>query len=224
MTDDLQLLAEDKDTSRSCVFAWPDRPIDSLPPDIPVGTPPDKYPYNPIDDWPFNHPIPIVLPPGVPSGSIPLGTEFTRVVGEASHTFVGVGPVGVAFVSGTVTNLGAMSADGFYGNAATLSDFIVRIVTSNLNKTRDFIVDLVKLKAAYPTTNLFSIIIQAGINSPPDLYVGTGISHAIQVFPFGPTYFFNLSSTTGSGNHLSYSIQYYYWRPTDTLYHKLVPL
>lgn len=51
------LLDTGKDTSRSCVFDFPDRPVDSLPPDHPVGPPPDLYPYDPVDDWP-----PPVLP------------------------------------------------------------------------------------------------------------------------------------------------------------------
>jgi hypothetical protein len=53
MTEDLQLLAADKDTSTSCVFEFPDRPVDSLPPEYPPGTPPEQYPYNPVDDWPY---------------------------------------------------------------------------------------------------------------------------------------------------------------------------
>lgn len=58
MTEDLQHLTSDKDTSRSCVFTWPDRPIDSLPPN-----PPTPTPYNPLDDWPFFiPPIPNPIP------------------------------------------------------------------------------------------------------------------------------------------------------------------
>jgi len=36
-----------KDTTHSCVFDWPDRPIRPTPP---VGPPP-LYPYDPLDDW-----------------------------------------------------------------------------------------------------------------------------------------------------------------------------
>lgn len=61
-TEDLQFLKEDKDVSKSCVFDFPDRPIDSLPPDYPPPGNPVDYPYNPIDDWPFRPDIPPILP------------------------------------------------------------------------------------------------------------------------------------------------------------------
>jgi hypothetical protein len=63
-----------KDTSRSCVFDFPDRPVDSFPPDYPTAPLPPGYPYDPIDDWPPSdpnipipgsdpHPHPSVFPP-----------------------------------------------------------------------------------------------------------------------------------------------------------------
>lgn len=42
-----------KDTSRSCVFDFPDRPVRPVPPIDPgTGEPPVDYPYDPKDDWP----------------------------------------------------------------------------------------------------------------------------------------------------------------------------
>lgn len=41
-----------KDTTHSCVFDWPDRPIRPTPP----AGPPPLYPYDPADDWDPNNP------------------------------------------------------------------------------------------------------------------------------------------------------------------------
>lgn len=55
------LALAEKDTTKSCIFAFPDRPVESLPPNYPPGIPPDLYPYNPVDDWPV---IPVTPVPG----------------------------------------------------------------------------------------------------------------------------------------------------------------
>lgn len=61
-----------KDESKSCIFAFPDRPPDTLPPDYPPINPPDCYPYCSNDDWP-NPVIPPIYPPGiVPPGTFPI--------------------------------------------------------------------------------------------------------------------------------------------------------
>jgi|GraSoiStandDraft_8_1057269.scaffolds.fasta_scaffold200047_1 hypothetical protein len=48
----LDLEVAEKDTSRSCVFDFPDRPVRPTPPIDPTGGPPDEYPYDPTWDLP----------------------------------------------------------------------------------------------------------------------------------------------------------------------------
>lgn len=71
---DLEVPSSDKDTSKSCIFDFPDRPPDTLPPDPPPPTPPLCFPYCPGDDWPPIVPPVPPLPPGViPPGIDPIG-------------------------------------------------------------------------------------------------------------------------------------------------------
>jgi len=55
-----------KDTTHSCVFDWPDRPVRPTPP---VGPPP-LYPYDPADDWDPNNPLDNGIPPTPPPTTI----------------------------------------------------------------------------------------------------------------------------------------------------------
>lgn len=85
-TEDLQFIVENKDTSKSCVFDFPDRPIDSLPPNYPPGTPPPGFPYEPTLDWPFIPPEerPVVPPPPeVPDMTGVTFQSHQRVIFEA---------------------------------------------------------------------------------------------------------------------------------------------
>lgn len=69
--EDLILPDTDKDTSKSCVFGFPDRPPDSLPPDpIPIN-PPVCFPYCAGDDWPPD--FPPFPSPVIPPGTTPQG-------------------------------------------------------------------------------------------------------------------------------------------------------
>lgn len=78
-----------KDMSKSCVFDFPDRPIDSFPPNFPPGIPPVLYPYDPKDDWP---PIPpeIIPTPGIdphpnPTDIPPMAPPATAIDSRAFY-------------------------------------------------------------------------------------------------------------------------------------------
>ena len=88
MTEDLQYRVSDKDVSRSCIFVFPDRPVDTLPPDlqpphVPPPTPID--PYDPWVDWPNippnEHPVPGIdpFPPPVLNPSPPDYPEWPPI-------------------------------------------------------------------------------------------------------------------------------------------------
>lgn len=105
-----------KDTSKSCVFDFPDRPVDTLPPNVPPFPPPPTYPYDPVDDWPEiphdppvpgDDPIPGSDPHPVPGGGGSRHT-FTMEVSDLVGPFgAGVGmPLGVAmFRQAAITTL-----------------------------------------------------------------------------------------------------------------------
>lgn len=133
LTEDLQFLASDKDTGKSCVFDYPDRPNDSLPPEFPPVDPPNEYPYDPVDDWPFIplniRPIPGSDPHPTPPDPIPTHPHthprsliFRLSVGPPSGigtlsygqvVITGIGPFGGPYTIGT--SLGAFYT--YYGGA-----------------------------------------------------------------------------------------------------------
>jgi len=97
-----------KDTTHSCVFDWPDRPVRPTPP---VGPPP-LYPYDPIDDWnPFN-PLDNGMPGSFliqPSGPFPLPNllyakintdhaSFSTIV-SINFTGTGMGSLGFSYAT-----------------------------------------------------------------------------------------------------------------------------
>lgn len=65
-TEDLEVSGIDKDSSKSCIFNWPDRPPETLPPQYPPIDPPACYPYCSFDDWPP------ILPPEPPDDDPPM--------------------------------------------------------------------------------------------------------------------------------------------------------
>jgi hypothetical protein len=64
------LTVEEKDTSRSCIFDFPDRPVRPDPPIDPVVGPWDGFPYVPVWDWPPIDP-PILTDPDDPKKGDP---------------------------------------------------------------------------------------------------------------------------------------------------------
>jgi hypothetical protein len=72
------LAVEEKDTSRSCIFDFPDRPVRPTPPIDPLGGPPDQYPYDPIWDWPPIDPPPVVDPDDPNKGDPPSVVPSTH--------------------------------------------------------------------------------------------------------------------------------------------------
>lgn len=180
MTEDLQLLKEDKDVSRSCVFDFPDRPVDSLPPNLPApGGPPD-YPWNPTFDWPFIFPKPV---PGsdpypTPPGTVNLGDNFFSIDGGAS---IVIAPSGFGvFCKMTVSNLGTAgdltngSLAVYLGGAGTALDYIASVQGGPTGKLFD--VDFLKLLTAFPGVSTFLIEVQLGQVAKP---IGSGVGWPI---------------------------------------------
>lgn len=64
------LTLADKDTSRSCIFDFPDRPVRPDPPIDPTGGPNDEYPYDPVWDFPPLDP-PVNVDPDDPNKDDP---------------------------------------------------------------------------------------------------------------------------------------------------------
>lgn len=81
--EDLEQPDIDKDTSKSCVFGWPDRPLDTLPPEYPPVDPPTCYPYCAFDDWPTPPPPIIPFPDPPPDNDPPIFDSL-----QSTHIFV----------------------------------------------------------------------------------------------------------------------------------------
>lgn len=116
-TEDLQLLQSNKDTLESCVFDYPDRPVESLPPEYPPVDPPHNFPNEPELDWPFippeDRPDPDFEPPEEPDIFPPINPPiifssliaYERDVESGGELFFGLPPTGVidfSFGSGTL--------------------------------------------------------------------------------------------------------------------------
>jgi len=78
--NDLGTVAE-IDTSDSCVFDYPDRPPETLPPVDPPVDPPDCYPYCNNEWWPEPEipPIDPTIPPGSPPEGILVNCDVLHV-------------------------------------------------------------------------------------------------------------------------------------------------
>lgn len=186
MIPDLDQPQTDKDTTKSCVFGWPDRPPDTLPPDFPPINPPPCYPYCSFDDWPIPV-IPVIPPPPafIPPDTTPHGLGFVSVGAniQIGH-FISTAK---SFLTATITGLGTIGGynpvdvNGFptcfaglpwtslcdfgpqyLGGAQTSLD---HIAAYNLNMTANFIthgfeVDLVKLLAEFSFVQIFLIDIR----------------------------------------------------------------
>lgn len=183
MTEDLQHLKEDKDSTRSCVFDYPDRPVDSLPPDLPPpGTGPPDLPYDPTFDWPFipvgDRPIPGSDPHPVPPGTINLGDNFFSIDGGTS---IVIAPDGFGvFCKMVVSSLGEAGdlSNGvlavYLGGAGTPSDYIASVQGGPTGKLFD--VDFLKLMTAFPGVATFVIDVQLGQVAKP---IGSGFDWPI---------------------------------------------
>lgn len=183
-TEDLQVLATDKDVSKSCIFGFPDRPEDSFPPNFPPIDPPTCYPYCPPDDWPpVIFPPPPILPPNVipHPGFIPVGINgsvSTADVGGFAET-----PYGSINVTGlgTLTGVfGFIDNTQYLGGEATAEDNIVllgRDYSANVFLEFNFGVDVNKLVSAFPYASLFLIEILCGASSSNPV-----ITHTVPLF------------------------------------------
>lgn len=168
----------DKDTSESCVFGWPDRPLDTLPPDYPPVDPPTCYPYCAFEDWPNPVIPPIPEPPvEIPPEAIehdPL-LIFNYLSGSVVvPNLAGVG--GFSYIGVQVTGLGGLFAntpeprsqpDQYLGAGEVESDFILKLSSNSGGWTgnqdlRNFELNPSKLLNAFPDTLIFLIEISMG--------------------------------------------------------------
>lgn len=175
--EDLSTPATDKDTGESCVFGWPDRPLDTLPPDYPPIDPPDCYPYCEFNDWPE----PDIPPPEPPIIIPPEAIEhnplliFNYLAGAVVVTnYAGAG--GFAYINVIVSELGGLSASTpeprtkptqYLGGAANESDFILKVASNPDGWTgsqdiRSFELNPSKLLNAFPGVGVFLIEVQMG--------------------------------------------------------------
>lgn len=170
--EDLEQPDTDKDTSKSCVFGWPDRPLDTLPPEYPPVDPPTCYPYCAFDDWP----IPPAPPPEPPVEIPPEAIEhdplliFNFLSGSiVVPNFAGVG--GAPSVLVEVTGLGSLAAntpeprsrpDQYLGGAEIESDYILKVFSNTGGWTggqdlRGFDLNPIKLLNEFPDIGIFLI-------------------------------------------------------------------
>lgn len=197
--EDLGQLASDKDTSKSCIFDFPDRPPPTLPPDYPPINPPDCYPSCPPDDYPPFPYTPPILPPGV----IPHGQVFAIYCVSAAFSN-GLGgfselPFSSVLVGGfSPMSIGSeefppvFSTVAFYrGGEETHDDNIAFLernypfYVGNTPTHINFGVNFAKLFTEFLEINLFFIQATVGVESSlPTAFQGSGISS--QLLANGP--------------------------------------
>lgn len=190
------LLPPIKDDSKSCIFGWPDRPGDTLPPDYPPINPPGCYPYCAGDDWPLPvippFPFPDMEPPGPLPGSTPhLISEFDLAIFESTNVFnlwfckiVSAGSLTTEFQPSAIENPPFIPPDiGFLyngiGPTLDASNAFVGINRVDGQINRAF-VNFRKIRETYPLMTFLSAVYSIGW--PVGFFPGENANFTVQCY------------------------------------------
>lgn len=240
-TEDLQFTKDDKDTSKSCVFDFPDAPVDPTHPQT-------DFPDDPIDDWPFidpgvrptpgSDPDPPTLPPGIPPGSTPIGGPHLATIlrGFASAnivpgsfedvmTFEYESNVGY---SGSIAPNDTTTSTLYLGGAGNSSSYLLKVDRSKtFGQNRSVQIDLTMAKALLPSQQNFILTVRCslpGLASPPfdTQWAQFGAPEPPYDFGSGISYFLgNSFNNYGDIYYSAVDVTVSYDRATEQFYHKI---